>query len=47
MEVDGTNHKPMATAQSRGWVGRKPECEVATLGTHGAPDSDGFGGLRV
>jgi hypothetical protein len=28
---DGSNHEPMATAQSRGWGGTKPECELATL----------------
>jgi hypothetical protein len=27
VEVDGTNHKPEATAPSRGGVGRKPEAK--------------------
>ena len=27
VEVDGTNHKPRATASSRGGVGRKPEAK--------------------
>ena len=27
-------------------MGRKPECEVATLGTHGSPDPDGSDALK-